>query len=566
MVSTNGTPANTAGSTASGTPSSTTATTGVVGSTGTAGSTTSVASQAIAIGLSLTKTCTTAKDVAHVIAKLVSERFALPATKTSDLKKDMTKFFSKASVTNEEIFSFMIDSSSWPDPSKAGPNGGSLQTITMPVVLLLSQLAFSVRKMLQAGYFLDSEVKYSDFEAWIASLSSPAPSGPSSSNDHKIPSFKVPTFRGDSISSDTWMEDVVRCFSSNCMAQYIKDESFCAQHIQWSSAFASRIRESIASSDILSFIATEQDTEQNCAKLWKVVQTKLTSADLKMARAMSHWNLLFGLKCDDLSGFLAFYNKVKSTIWKLKMDKSVAVGDDTFLRAYLAKVIEVPELQTEVKKLISDSSGTYETILELIYADYRAQETGDNLRDSTSSSTLSLRRSKTESPPVKDVKPRPPRFPSNEFNLLPTHFYTQFRTWYQHMSVPKEERSEETLEWMKSFKFDFRNPNSRRDGSRFNGRDDRDRKDAPPRRSGDLRDDGQRRGRRAMSSRDDYDHERSRSRSRSRDRDPDYDAFLDWKADRSRNSRRSSHRGDSEPASDDDNKRRRRVAMFGGRY
>ena len=180
MPSANGTSATTAGSSASGTPNSTTANQGVAGSTCTAGSTTSVASKAIAIGLSLTKTCTTAKDVATVIANLVSERFALPATKTSDLKKDMTKFFSKASVTNEEIFSFMVDSTSWPDPSTSGPNGGSLQNITMPVVLLLSQLASSVQKMHKAGYFLSSNVKYADFEEWIKLISSPPPSSHSS--------------------------------------------------------------------------------------------------------------------------------------------------------------------------------------------------------------------------------------------------------------------------------------------------------------------------------------------------------------------------------------------------
>ena len=87
---------------------------------------------------------------------------------------------------------------------------------------------------------------------------------------------------------------------------------------------------------------------------------------------MAHWNSLFGLKCEMRDDFLSFYNNVKGTIWKLKRDSSVAIKDDTFLRAYLAKVINAPELQHEVKKLITSSSGTYETILELIHADYCA--------------------------------------------------------------------------------------------------------------------------------------------------------------------------------------------------
>ena len=61
--------------------------------------------------------------------------------------------------------------------------------------------------------------------------------------------------------------------------------------------------------------------------------------------------------------------------------KSVAVTDDVFLRTYFSKVIQAPELHTEVKKLITAKNGTYETILQLIHDDFREIETGDALRD-----------------------------------------------------------------------------------------------------------------------------------------------------------------------------------------
>ena len=229
-------------------------------------------------------------------------------------------------------------------------------------------------------------------------------------------------------------------------------------------------------------------------------------------------------------------------------------------------MIEAPELQTEVKKLISDSSGTYETILELIHQDYRAQETGDTLRVSTPASTLSSRRSKADTSANADVKPRPPRFPHNEGNLLPSHFYSQFKTWYQHMSVPKDQRNQETLEWIKTFKFEFRSPNSRRENGRNNHRNDhRDNSSTTPRRYDDSRDSGAIRGRRAEFSHDDYNMPsttRSRSRSRSRERDDDYNDFLAWQESRSRSSRRAFHRGDDYTTGDVDSGRRRRVQMF----
>ena len=88
-----------------------------------------------------------------------------------------------------------------------------------------------------------------------------------------------------------------------------------------------------------------------------------------------------GLRCQDLDEFLSFYSKVTKVLDKLKETNSVAVTDDVFLRAFLAKAISCEELQTEAKKLLQDGQGTASEILENILTDYRAQETGEELRD-----------------------------------------------------------------------------------------------------------------------------------------------------------------------------------------
>ena len=526
--------------------------------------TTGTTPKAVTIGLSVTQTCSTADTLAPVVANLVAQRFAMSTPTKTALEKDLKKYFDVSGITNEEVFSFMVDPSSWPDYSKLGPRGSPLKSITVPVTLLMSQLAKYCQTMLKEKYFLTANVTFSDFQAWVLSLAKSAPSvapsaAPSSAQD-KIPSFKVPLFRGDSLAGDKYMDDVVRAFTSNAMAQYLDDVKFCMSHPTWSGAFASRLRESIADSSILGFIATEAESETNSATLWAKIKKQLTSADLQMARAMAHWNILFGLKCEEKDSFLEFYSQAKSIIFKLKRDKSVAIGDDIFLRAYFAKVIEAPELQTEVKKLISDKNGTYESILELIHKDYRAQETGDALRDvNPSSQTTAVRRARPE-PPVPsgnaaDSEEPPlkrPRLPKNEDGLLPPHFYVQFRDWYNHMIVPKKDRTAEDLAWMRNFRFDFSRPSSSRPS---HSRKDSDK---PPhdRDSGGYRD-----KRRDHDGRRDEDR---RSRRGVNDDTPcqevrfeEYEDFLAW-----RNSHNGKRGRDSSSDPNDSAPRGRRASMF----
>ena len=363
------------------------------------------------------------------------------------------------------------------------------------------------------------------------------------------------------------MDDVVRSFTNHALSRYILDIQFCDDNISWSGAFASRIRESVANSDTLGYLATEQENENNCAKLWAIVCKELTSSELTMARAMSLWNQVFGLKCDERDDFQHFYSKVKGLLFKLKKDNSVAVTDDVFLRAYFAKVIQAPELQTEVKKLITDKDGTYETILQLIHDDYRAQETGDALRDVPVVTGKSARRGK----PSPDEPTHPPKrlkvtiFPSNIDRMIPTHYYSQMQTWFEHMIVPKADRTEATKLWMSKFRFDFRNPlkndkykngnhkngnhNYQRDTDNYRGDKDRNHnRDNYPR--GQPRDNDDRRSRRINND------------SPVQHRDHDYEDFLAWKVN---SADRLGRRGRSEEVTHvdiEDEHRRRRASMF----
>ena len=206
------------------------------------------------------------------------------------------------------------------------------------------------------------------------------------------------------------MEDVRCTFTDHAMTNYIDNEAFCASHIIWSGAFASRICDSLAYNEIPVFIATEEEKKKNCVKLWNTMVHNLNSTDLTMARTIAHWNILFGLKCEEKGDFLQFYSKFKSILHKLKRYTSVTVTDDVFFRTYLSKVIEAHKLQNKVKKLIKDKTGTYESILELICQDYRAEEMGEALRDGETSFVVLFRRTKQHVPSPELIAKTPPVF------------------------------------------------------------------------------------------------------------------------------------------------------------
>ena len=94
--------------------------------------------------------------------------------------------------------------------------------------------------------------------------------------------------------------------------------------------------------------------------------------------------------------FLSFYSSSKGIIHKLRIKKLVTVTDNIFLKLYFAKVIETPELQFEVKKLLKGGPASYTDIMELIHSEFRAQDTGEKTRKSVTTLSTATQRGKTE--------------------------------------------------------------------------------------------------------------------------------------------------------------------------
>ena len=109
--------------------------------------------------------------------------------------------------------------------------------------------------------------------------------------------------------------------------------------------------------------------ENNCEVVFQKISDHLSSSYLATARIFENWMQFFKLKCSTRDKFLGFFSSAKSILHKLKTANSVAVMDDTFIRAYLAKTIEAPELQQEVKQFILSSEGDYASILDKVFKD-----------------------------------------------------------------------------------------------------------------------------------------------------------------------------------------------------
>ena len=175
-----------------------------------------------------------------------------------------------------------------------------------------------------------------------AGMSPRLPSGKPRSKD--IPAFKVDSFNGSIIKGDEYILDTATTFKSYGAHEYLQDEVLCDTNKEFSQAFVSRLRKSIAHNDELKYIASTHQDEDNCAKLWKVLYTTLMSQKLTLSCECALWKELFNLRCDELDKFPLFYNETVSNFHDLGRLNSVASSGDNFKRVFLHKNIEVDEL------------------------------------------------------------------------------------------------------------------------------------------------------------------------------------------------------------------------------
>jgi len=109
--------------------------------------------------------------------------------------------------------------------------------------------------------------------------------------------------------------------------------------------------------------------------VWAHIKSHLSAKDLILGHVLTLWQSFFVLHCDSKDSFLSFYSDTKHLLHKLREEKSIALQDDTFLCAFFASIINVPELTEVTKKFLTIHSKKTELILDLVHTNFRAMHT-----------------------------------------------------------------------------------------------------------------------------------------------------------------------------------------------
>ena len=125
------------------------------------------------IGLSKVAQCASASNVADTIAPFIVEKFSLNEDAAIKLGTQLTFFLEKVGVVNESVLSMMKEKTSWPIPSTMETTSEKLEMITVPVVLLLSEIAGCTEQVLESNYFLVLGVTYKSLFKWTKAKSDP---------------------------------------------------------------------------------------------------------------------------------------------------------------------------------------------------------------------------------------------------------------------------------------------------------------------------------------------------------------------------------------------------------
>ena len=464
--------------------------------------------------------CKSKEEMADVVGRLISDHLNRDDTAKQSLVTAFKAYFDKEGIENDSSLAIMQEGD-WSEPARDDPE---LKPITTPVMRCLKTVASYTKKIVDQGYYLRRHVCYADLHAYSVEIDrvQAQKSSVSFSGTSKLPTFDVPIFSGEAIEGGDYLEDIERVFSSNAVSSYINDSQVCDDNPDWSDALASRIRQSLSKSNILSFLATELKDEKSCYLVFKKLGDHLSTVDIKMAKMFDEWQKLFNLSCDDLDGFSSFYSSVRTSVKKLEVAQAAAIQDDTFIRAFLCRALNVQELQTTSKELMTNIQDSWMKIFESIHSDYTSLIASSALRDTEMALTRSARRAGTK-PAAKGKgggakRVTAPTFPPNTGNLIPQLTYNQVRDWFVEMSQPVGKRDPE---FFKKYKFDahkkaaaelnaLREENAslkrRLSGARNNNNNNRKNNDRRTTR------------RQRRRSPDERDRSRSRSRSRSRER------------------------------------------------
>ena len=381
------------------------------------------------------------EEFADTIGLLISDHLNKDDTTKASLISAVESYFDVIGISNDDELGVM-DEKDWPLPDSETPQ----KHLKIPVLRCLKTVASHTRKIRRANHYLRPHVTFEDLSEFSSHLetTSQQNSSQGSNPPSKLPNFDVPIFSGEAADASDYLDEVKNVFASNAVGAYLTDSSVCDTNPDWSNALASRLRSALRKNKILNFLATEQEDVKRCCQVYQAMEDHLSTMDLHMFRTFELWLKFFDLKCDSMDTFLEFYSGVRASYIKLERHDSVAIKDDTFIRAFLCRALNVPELQNTTKELTLNSNMKVMEIFDSVFKEYNGLITSSALRDTDMALTRSSRRAEVKSGTRRgEVKGKPTvvsRFPPNSGNLIPQKVYDQVKIWFDEMTKPKDKR------------------------------------------------------------------------------------------------------------------------------
>jgi len=152
-------------------------------------------------GLLEVKIMMTTEDMAAIVSYLVGEIFAFDTEKCDKLEDQLLFFFNGSGVANGDVLFIITDPSTCPKNSKLEDKENSLALITVPVTLLLSQIASYTERALSHSLYLQKGITYEALARWFGENQSLKPTDYKntdilqvSQDLRKISAFHVPIF------------------------------------------------------------------------------------------------------------------------------------------------------------------------------------------------------------------------------------------------------------------------------------------------------------------------------------------------------------------------------------
>ena len=247
------------------------------------------------LGLKTSKQYGSDDDFANLLTAITGKALGFSSEKSAELAPQLRQYLALNSVDNEATLAVMVEGM-WRQPilpaTEDDPSPTLLNHVSPPVLAVLQKLQTAMAYAHEESRFLSVQVELSVLTGWSmamshlanpassamgvsAGVSTPLPPGKPKSKD--IPSFKIPAFNGTILKGDEYINDTADLFKSYGVHEYLVDANKCGANKEFSEAFASRVRASIAKNDELKYIATTHAKVDNCATLWKVLLDTLMS-------------------------------------------------------------------------------------------------------------------------------------------------------------------------------------------------------------------------------------------------------------------------------------------------